>query len=43
MSNLIATKRSDLLDHYLKLDQGGAIQAECEWILHGRFLVLGSV
>ena len=33
MSNLIATKRSDLLDHYLKLDQGGAIQAECEWIL----------
>jgi hypothetical protein len=31
MSNLIATKRVDLLEPYLKLDQGAAIQAECEW------------
>lgn len=30
MSNLIATKRVDLLAPYLALDQGSRVQAECE-------------
>lgn len=30
MSNLIATKRVDLLAPYLALDQGTRVQAECE-------------
>jgi hypothetical protein len=30
MSNLIATKRVDLLAPYLALDQGARVQAECE-------------
>ena len=30
MSNLIATKRVDLLAPYLALDQGSLVQAECE-------------
>lgn len=30
MSNLIATKRVDLLAPYMALDQGKAVQAECE-------------
>ncbi len=31
MSNLIATKRVDLLAPYLALDQGTRVQAECKW------------
>lgn len=30
MSNIIATKRVDLLAPYLALDQGSRVQAECE-------------
>jgi len=33
MSNLIATKRVDLLAPYLELDQGEKVQAECESLL----------
>jgi hypothetical protein len=33
MSNLIATKRVDLLAPYLALDQGSRVQAECEFLL----------
>ena len=33
MSNLIATKRVDLLAPYLALDQGSRVQAECEYSL----------
>ena len=33
MSNLIATKRVDLLAPYLELDQGEKVQAECEFLL----------
>jgi hypothetical protein len=44
MSNLIATKRVDLLAPYLALDQGPKVMAECEsfsslclgWVLGGR-------
>jgi hypothetical protein len=32
MSNLIATKRVDLLAPYLALDQGPRVQAECEYL-----------
>lgn len=32
MSNLIATKRVDLLAPYMALDQGKAVQAECEFL-----------
>ena len=32
MSNLIATKRVDLLAPYLALDQGSRVQAECEFL-----------
>lgn len=30
MSNIIATKRVDLLAPYMALDQGSSVQAECE-------------
>lgn len=33
MSTLIATKRVDLLAPYMALDQGKAVQAECEFLI----------
>lgn len=45
MSNLIATKRVDLLAPYLELDQGEKVQAECEFLLSVRWggAILGAV
>jgi hypothetical protein len=40
MSELIATKRVDLLAPYLALDQGKAIQAECE--LHNSLTLISE-
>lgn len=34
MSQLIATKRVDLLAPYLALDQGSRVQAECECLFN---------
>jgi hypothetical protein len=36
MSELIATKRVDLLAPYLALDQGSRVQAECELVFPSR-------
>lgn len=38
MSQLIATKRVDLLAPYLALDQGSRVQAECECLFNFSYL-----
>lgn len=38
MSQLIATKRVDLLAPYLALDQGSRVQAECECLFNFFFI-----
>jgi len=43
MSNLIATKRVDLLAPYLALDQGPKVMAECESFLSSLSRVVGGV
>lgn len=40
MSNLIATKRVDLLAPYLALDQGPKVMAECEFFITASFFSL---